>query len=121
MSFTILVVDDQDMVRDLMAEFLSDLNGDLKVLRASTPDDAIGLAKANNINMLITDMNLQADISGTGLYEKIRAIHPNIKAVFVTAYCEEPIAELYPNIPALSKPFSYEGFVQVVEEVLEQV
>ncbi|MDD5650908.1 MAG: response regulator [Candidatus Nanoarchaeia archaeon] len=121
MPFTILVVDDQDEVKDLMVDFLSDYNGGLNVLCASTPDDAIELAKTNNIDILITDMNLQSHMSGSDVYEKIRAIHPNIKAVFVTAYCEEPLSELYPDIPILNKPFTYEGFVQVVEGVLEHV
>lgn len=83
---TILVVDDEDLMRDLISEMLKDKAK--SVIPAQNGPEAIEIfMKIPKIEMVITDMNMPY-MSGLQLLEKIRQIDPIIPVIVMTGYSE---------------------------------
>ena len=118
----LLVVDDEVQVLSLVAELLR-AQGYL-VLSTWDPDEAVRLARAHTgpIQLLLTDL-VMPTLTGQELATEIRAIHPNMKVLFMSAYSIE-IAEDYkvrlaPGEPFLAKPFSITDLQRTVRDALD--
>lgn len=98
---TVLLVDDEDLVRASTADMLSELG--YTVLEAVSGEDALRiLEEGGNIDLLVTD-HLMPGISGTDLAERVRAWLPQVRVLVVSGYAEG--AGLSANVPRLTKPF----------------
>ena len=117
---TILVVEDQDLVRELVAEVLQ-LEG-YTVLEAANGREAFELAASypKSIELLLTDM-VMPDESGPELADRIRALRPELKVVYMSGYdatltdkrlCGE-MRRAY-----LQKPFTAVALAEKVRETL---
>ena len=84
---TVLLVDDQDDVRNLLAEVLR--LGAYRVLEAKNGVQALKLAEAhpNPIGLLVTDI-VMPGITGVQLAEALRARNANLKVLFMSGYAE---------------------------------
>ncbi|MGQ9607706.1 MAG: response regulator [bacterium] len=83
---TILVVDDEDLMRDLISEMLKDKAK--SVIPAQNGPEALEIfMKIPKIEMIITDMNMPC-MNGLQLLEKIRQIDPIIPVIVMTGYSE---------------------------------
>lgn len=82
----ILVVDDEDLMRDLISEMLKDKAK--SIIPAQNGPEAIEIfMKIPKIEMIITDMNMPY-MNGLQLLEKIRQIDPIIPVIVMTGYSE---------------------------------
>ena len=101
-SGTILVAEDQDQVRLLVAKVLG--RAGYRVLLAGCGDEALALARAHNgtIDLLISDM-VMPGMSGRELYEQLQVQQPRLNALFVSGYAAEVDAS---GVHLLSKPFT---------------
>jgi DNA-binding NtrC family response regulator len=102
---TILVVEDDDTVRDLVEEILKHQGH--HVLTARNGGDALQLARQyeGTIDLLITDMVMRR-IDGIMLSKKIRTILPGIRVMLMSGYGEDVIRqEELKDIAFLQKPF----------------
>jgi PAS domain S-box-containing protein len=118
---TILVVDDQESVRNLMAQILTK-QGYL-VVQAGTAESALDLAKALDPQpgLLVSDMNLPR-INGVELYRRLSAAYPRLKALFVSGMPGHLSPEWSPagaELTFLPKPFSIADFATKVRAVLD--
>ena len=104
---TILVADDEAVVRTVLKSMLTRLGYD--VLLADNATEAISVYEAQHtgIDLVFFDLFLP-DMTGDMLYAQLQLIDPTTRAVLVTGNCE---SELIPEIVAagvdgiLGKPF----------------
>src|SRR5215831_20432586 len=105
---TILVVDDEVQVLDVVGDSLE--SGGYKVLKTVDPFEALRLARrgALPIHLLLTDVVMPL-MHGVKLADEFRAIRPDAKVLFMSAYVtaevEEYGAVLVPGVSLLIKPF----------------
>jgi len=114
---TVLVVEDDPSVGELIAEMLR-LRG-YTVLHAADGEEALRLVESRlgePIHLLLTDMAMP-HMGGNMLARRLRAIHPSLKVLFVSGDSEDVIIEA--GMPFLPKPFSVSDLVRKVREVLD--
>jgi PAS domain S-box-containing protein len=116
---TILVVEDEDDVRRLIVDLLSDAGHD--VLEAANAREAMAIAvdHRGTIHLLLTDM-VMPGLNGRKLAESLRDLHPESKVLLVSGYSEslvsaDPLAQ---SIRYLAKPFTPEHLTRVVNEAI---
>ena len=118
---TILVVEDQLILRDLVREML-EING-YTVLLAEDPAKGLEQAQsyAGTIHLLITDVVLPG-MNGRVLAEQFRKIRPEAKTLFISGYTEDVITHhgaLDHGTRFLQKPFNHQTLSRKVREVLD--
>ena len=84
LASTVLVVDDEPVVRDVCARLLS-REPDLVVSLAEDAEEALELLRAQRFDVLITDKNLPG-MGGVELISEARALQPALEAVMITGY-----------------------------------
>lgn len=85
-SETILVVDDEPVLRNLVKELIETL--DYKVLVAKDGFEAVEIFKKNPsiIDLILLDMNMPK-MDGIKTFNKLRKIDPTIKVVMISGFC----------------------------------
>ncbi|MCK5267470.1 MAG: sigma-54-dependent Fis family transcriptional regulator [Spirochaetes bacterium] len=81
--FSILVVDDEKLIRDLLRDYLAK-NG-FKVDTAVDGIDALAKYESNGYDLVITDLNMP-ELDGIGLLKQLKAVSPDISVIVITAY-----------------------------------
>ena len=115
---TVLVVEDEDSVRRIMSTVLR-RNG-YTVLEAATPVIALEVFDRNTeeIDLLLTDVVMPV-MSGPALAQRLVAIRPALRVLFVSGYASVPSHEIIsPNVGFLSKPFQSAVLATRVREML---
>jgi signal transduction histidine kinase len=117
---TVLVVEDNDMVREVLETGLK--TDGAKVIVASLPDQALRYLSEHNetIDVLVTDV-VMPGMSGRELADKVRAARPGIRVVFMSGYtADEVIHEgvLEDQVEFLQKPFALEHLTERLMQVL---
>jgi CheY-like chemotaxis protein len=121
---TLLVVEDESVVRTAAVEFLS--GGGYQVISACNGQEALEKVHAHpgKIHLVITDL-VMPDMSGTKLAEMLASIRPESKVLFVSGYSEDEVLKQGVPDPAnnfLQKPFSFQALGNKVRNLLgEQV
>ena len=120
-SETLLLVEDEDGVRELSKRILS--NAGYQVLEAGDGLDAerIFLSHRGMIDLVITDV-IMPGCGGPELVRRLQAHSPHVRVLYMSAYPEQSSAQrggLDRNIPLLNKPFSAPDLVRLVREVLD--
>jgi len=105
---TILVVEDEDAVRDLVAEVLE--GAGYRVLATGDVDEALRICRdpETDLDLLLTDVVLPTR-SGRELAERALESRPGLKVVYMSGYTDNAIVHhgvLDPGTPFIAKPFS---------------
>jgi PAS domain S-box-containing protein len=119
-SESVLVVEDEGLVRDMMCEVLKSYG--FNVLEADSGERALE-GGSEGIDLLITDV-IMPGISGTELADEFLKHHPALKVLFVSGYTGDEIAHhgiLNESVLFLQKPFSPQTLVEKVHEILKMV
>ena len=112
---TILMVDDEDLVRSATAEMLRELGH--RVVDANTGTAALDqLASGKEIDLLITDY-LMPGMRGSELIEEAKRLRPDLKALLLTGYANLAKGEAG-GIPRLAKPFREADLARTVAMLL---
>lgn len=111
-AVTILVVDDDASVLEIVAEFLEDLG--YRVHRASDATAALAmLAATEDVDLLLTDISMPV-MSGVELAEQALACYPALKVILMSGYSDPvPRARL-----VLRKPFSIRKLAETVKAAI---
>ena len=117
---TVLVVEDQDGVRELAAEFLRS-NG-YSVLEAVDGVEALEVAKrfGRTIHVLLSDI-MMPRMGGTELAMKFTALHPDAKVILMSGYSEQLGGQTDNSkgqFFVLQKPFSMTSLTIAIRQVL---
>jgi two-component system cell cycle sensor histidine kinase/response regulator CckA len=119
---TVLLVEDEVMVRELMSEML--LDAGYRVIETSGGREAFERAAAepSEIHLLLSDV-MMPGITGPELAQGLAKLRPAIRVLFVSGYTQELVAQrggLEPGVHLLQKPFDPETFTRKVREVLDE-
>jgi CheY-like chemotaxis protein len=119
---TILVVEDEEVVRDLVCTVLRDLG--YQVLSAALPSEAIALVEKqrNLIDLLVTDVVLP-EMHGPRLVRDLVVFQPAMKVLYISGYSENEISDqgvIDPGLEVLQKPFTQQSLVRKIRAILDQ-
>ena len=116
---TILVVEDEEAVRELVQKALRRYG--YRVLVAATPREALDLAsQAERIHLLISDMVLP-EMSGREMASRMLEIQHGMHVLYMSGYTDHVILDggvLEPGMSFLQKPFTPPALAHKVREVL---
>ncbi|PXA87776.1 hybrid sensor histidine kinase/response regulator [Nostoc sp. 3335mG] len=112
-SGTVLLVDDQDLVRATTAHMLEELG--FGIIHARSGEEALHLIDGGALFDLVVTDHLMPGITGAELADVIRQRVPNAKVLLVSGYADEEIA---PNLPRLAKPFRAADLAERVHSLL---
>jgi len=110
---TILVVDDETGIRELIRKILS--RERYRVLEAGSAEEAQAAARGQEIDLVITDVMLPG-INGPELARRMQQAAPRLKALYISGYTGGAI--IPPGAPFLAKPFTLAALLEKVREVL---
>ena len=119
---TILIVEDEEAVRELIQTVLAEKGYDVIPSRDPQHAEQIAARFAGEIHLLLTDM-VMPGTSGRELAERISAKRRGIRVLFMSGYTDNVITSggmLEEGLAFLQKPFSPAALVQKVREVLSQ-
>ncbi len=118
----VLVVEDEEPVRELSASVLRELG--YQVIEARDGEEALRLTKqagANAFDLLFTDM-VMPKMGGKELACWFRLTHPNTRVLFTSGYPEKALShhgETVAGIAFLHKPYTPDSLARKVREVLD--
>ncbi len=121
---TVLVVDDEASVRQLMVETLREMG--YHVLEADSGLRAMEVLQANaaSVDLLVTDVGLPGGMNGRQVADAARTVRPDLKVLFVTGYAENAVlshGHLPTGMQVLTKPFELQVFGQKVQTLIRSV
>jgi PAS domain S-box-containing protein len=117
---TILVVEDDDDVRDYTTGIMRELG--YKVLEASNAAVALHIINGNaRVDLLFTDVGLPGGINGKHLADAARQRRPDLKVLFTSGYARHAVVHdgrLDPGVLLITKPFAYAMLASKISDVL---
>lgn len=119
-SAAVLIVEDEEAVRDLAAEFMR--SAGYTVLTAKDGRDAVAVAKGSGpIGVLLTDI-VMPHMRGPELAKHLKASREDLKIVYMSGYLEfnKGNDDFLEGSHFLQKPFSRDSLVRKVDEALKQ-
>ncbi len=122
-DITLLVVDDEDVMRDMIVDYIEEEMG-YKVLSATDGVDALENVLPNNdVDLIISDINMPR-MKGFELLSRVRKEYPHIKRVLITAYNVEDYLDLaikhnVGNIFVKSTPFNFDELSTILNNLIK--
>ncbi|MBV9995203.1 MAG: response regulator, partial [Caulobacteraceae bacterium] len=115
----VLVVEDDDKVREVTCDTLRDLG--YTVVHAASGDEAIKvMTEQPQVDLLLTDI-VMPGMTGRVLADHILSHRPALKVLYMTGYTRNAVVHsgvLDSGVAFLQKPFSVEQLARKVREVL---
>ena len=115
---TVLVVEDEASVRDLVVEVLADLG--YRALEAADGPSGLRMLQSDaRVDLLITDVGLPG-MNGRQLADQGRRLRPGLRVLFMTGYAEEATfgGHLDPGLQMLTKPFAIEALAVRIRDMI---
>jgi CheY-like chemotaxis protein len=121
MGETILLVEDEDLVRDVTAQVLERCG--YQVLASKDAKTAVDIFTLNRgrIALLLTDVGLAGE-NGAKLAERLRESDPGLRVILMSGYTErEMMGREFgdSDMAYLAKPFSAESLIGKVRQVIQ--
>ncbi len=117
---TVLVIEDEALVRGLIVEVLTDL-GFAALQAVDGPSGLAVLQSRQRIDLLISDVGLPG-LNGRDLAEAARLLRPELKVIFMTGYAEAAASAqgfLAPGMALLTKPFGMADLTAKIRGMME--
>ena len=117
---TVLVVEDEEIVRELVCEVLEDQG--YNVICAPDGIEAMDAAAKfdGEIHLLVTDV-IMPHMNGHELASKLSALRPDMKVLYVSGYSDNDIGDhgvLDPRFELLQKPFTPQTLARKIRDVI---
>ena len=118
---TVLVVDDEELLRNLVIEVLDDLG--YASFQAADGASALEILKSNSrIDLLITDVGLPGGMNGRQLADAARLSRGDLRVLFITGYAENAVinhGHLEPGMQIMTKPFPMDALGTKIRVMIE--
>jgi two-component system cell cycle sensor histidine kinase/response regulator CckA len=119
-SETVLLVEDEQNVRELVADYLR--GAGYQVIEAEDGDHALKVASAHKgpIHILVTDV-VMPHMSGPELAAKLTDARQAMKVLFISGYTDDTVFRhgvLEGGVAYLQKPFNLKAISQKIRDVL---
>ncbi|MGO9357746.1 MAG: response regulator [Xanthobacteraceae bacterium] len=112
---SVFLVEDETMIRMLVADMLADLGYDIAA-EAGDVEQAMKFARSAKFDLAILDVNVNGKLISP-VADVVAA--RNLPFVFATGYGAEGLPEQYRQHTALQKPFRLEALQQAIEAALQ--
>ena len=116
---TILLVEDETVVRNLIEESLESFG--YHVISAATPRDALAAADLHTFDLLVTDV-VMPEMNGRELAELLELTRPDLRVLYTSGYASHVLLEdgvLSEATNFLQKPFPLDALARKVRDVLD--
>lgn len=110
---TILVVDDEDVVRSVVRDMLESEH--CTIVDTGDPQHALRVAREQPVHLLLTDVVMPL-MKGTELAVRMEALSPATRILFMSAYAMSEVAAS--GRPFIGKPFTVQALTDKVRQVL---
>ena len=117
----ILIVDDDDIIRDLLSDLLS--RDEYFVETASNAEEALEKIKKEMFTLIITDLKMPSGLEGLELLKTIRSMNIDSEVIIITGYgTPDSVVEAMKSgaIDYIEKPFGIPEFKNLVAQVLDK-
>ncbi len=117
---TILLVEDQEAVRQLMLTILQEYG--YKVVPAHDAHEALRICSAQAVDLLLTDI-VMPKMSGVELARRLRLAVPGLRTIFISGYSEGTHEREWGALDGadfLQKPFAPQALAAKVREMLDR-
>ena len=119
MTYRILLVEDESLIRVTLAEMLEEAGYD--VVEASSGDEACTLIHGvNGFDVLLTDIQMPGQADGIDVAQRFQAQHPHAPVVFMTGRPDmlARIGRLTESEALLRKPFRPRQMLEALDGLL---
>jgi PAS domain S-box-containing protein len=117
---TVLVVEDEPVIRDLIVEVLQELG--YRALEAADGLSGLRILQSRmRIDLLVTDVGLPG-LNGRQLADHARETRPDLKVLFITGYAENATLAsgfLDPGMEMITKPFAVEALTTRIRTMIQ--
>ena len=118
---TVLVVDDEPLVRMLVTEVVEDMG--FVALEATDGATALQVLQSDvRVDLVVTDVGLPGGMNGRQMADAARAGRPGLQVLFITGYAENALignGQLEAGMHVLTKPFELETLRTQILELVE--
>lgn len=116
-KMSILVIDDEDAVREAVGDVLATLG--LRVLEAANGQTGITLYREHqrDIELVLLDLSMQG-LDGAQTLAELRKINPGVRVVVSTGYSEQEILNRLSNVHVagfLRKPYDVDTLIDMIQ------
>jgi len=118
---TVLVVDDEPLIRLLVVEVLEEL-GFTAIEAGDGPSGLKILQSDARLDLLITDVGLPGGMNGRQMADAARETRPDLKVLFITGYAENAVVghgHLEHGMHVMTKPFALEQLTERIKALIE--
>jgi two-component system cell cycle sensor histidine kinase/response regulator CckA len=116
---TILLVDDEPMVRSLIERILRGRG--YTVLSAASPEEGLRLSREHDVDAIVTDV-VMPSMSGPALVAELRRERPHLRALFISGYTSDVVVKVglgEDEVAFVQKPFTAEVFASRLQQLLD--
>jgi CheY-like chemotaxis protein len=118
MGSTVMIVEDNEILRMLAAEALS-LVGK-QVIACKCADEALQvLERAEHVDLVVSDIRMPGQIDGLELAKTIWQRWPNLPVILTSGHILSPLEQLPPQAVFLAKPWTLDVFYNAINERLK--
>jgi two-component system, response regulator PdtaR len=112
----VLVVEDENFLRDVTAEYLEDCG--FSVLQAANADEAVGLLQGNrDVGAVFSDIQMPGSMNGLGLAHWITETRPGVKVLLTSGRVPPATAREWTLV---AKPYDMAEVERRLREMTEQ-
>jgi len=116
---TLLVVDDDILVRMAISENLRDAG--FKVIEAANGHEALGVMLSDiEVDLLLTDLRMPGAMDGFGLGMAARGQRPDLRVLVMSSFLPETTGARLSPFEFIEKPFKPDTLIQRVRTLLEE-
>ncbi len=117
---TVLVVDDEPVVRMLIGDMLRDLG--YGVVEAADGAEGLRVLQSKQgIDLLVSDVGLPGGMNGRQLADAARLHRPRLKVLFITGYAENALlgkGVLEADMQLITKPFALDSLAAKIQAMI---
>lgn len=118
---TILVVEDEVLVRHAVIEFLRDY--DFHVLGAANGDEAVTVLSAGvAVDVVFSDVVMPGRLNGFALAQWIASNRPKVRVLLTSGYAgmEQRASDLAADVRVLDKPYDFQDLLRRISSLVGQ-
>lgn len=111
---TVLVVDDDGLLRELIVDALRDLG--YTVLEARDGPSALEVVRGTTaIDVVFSDVSMPNGMSGVELATRVRQLRPDIRLILASGFVKGQIADIPQGVVFLPKPYRVQQLLEIID------
>jgi CheY-like chemotaxis protein len=112
---TVLVVEDEILIRFILADSLRDIG--YQVLEAADGDEGLHILNSGQVvDLLVTDVRMPGDVDGMELTRRSKSLAPRRPVIVCSAHLYK--SEAFPADEFLAKPYSIAALAETIERLI---